>query len=198
MTSSETEFGKLTVQTAPTVLPVSVAECKAVLRIDHAQHDTMVQSLIKAARAYVETVGRLTLTDTTYDLRLDTFPSGPIDLRRGPVQSVTSITYTDAEGAAQTLSASTYNVDIYSLPERIWPEDTWPATECEAPNDVKVRYLAGYGDSADDIPESIRQALIAIVVHMYENPAAHTELVNGLHPNPMFDALVWSFRRAVL
>lgn len=190
------ELGKLTVQTAPTVLPVSVAEAKTVLRITHTTHDVYIESLIKGMRAFIESTCRLTLTNTTYDMRLNRFPAGVIELRRPPVSSVTSVKYVDVGGDTQTLTVTTdYHVDIYAETPYIEPQDTWPATEKNAPNEVTVQYVAGYGAIAASIDEHVRQSLLALITHVYENPAAMAEYVNGLHPNPVIDRIIASFRR---
>lgn len=193
------ESGKLTVQTAPTVLPASVAECKTALRVDQTAHDTLIENLIKAARDFVETTCRITLTNTTYDYRLDRFPLGNIELRRPPVSSVTSVSYIDINGDSQTLTANDdYHVDIYGEPPQIEPNDSWPSTLAGQPNEVTIRYVAGFGAVAANVPERIRQALIAIVIDMYEHPGLQTELVNGLHPNKTIDRLLASFKRFVI
>lgn len=192
------EAGKLTVYTAPAIEPVTVAECKTTMRIDHTAHDTLIGNLIKACREYVETVCRRSLINTTYDFRLDRFPLGSIELQRPPVSAVSSVKYIDLDGVEQTLSASLYHVDIYDEPPRIEPEDTWPATLSGQPNEVTIRYVAGYGAAAANVPERIRQSIIALVSDLYENPGSQVELVNGLHPNKLVDRMLYSFKRFVL
>lgn len=36
-------------------------------------------------------------------------------------------------------------------------------------NELRVRYVAGYGDDPNEVPAAIRQAIMMLVGHMYEN-----------------------------
>jgi uncharacterized phiE125 gp8 family phage protein len=47
----------------------------------------------------------------------------------------------------------------------------WPDTSDEI-NAVRVRYTAGYGDSADDVPAAIRQWILLHVGAMYDRREA--------------------------
>jgi uncharacterized phiE125 gp8 family phage protein len=44
----------------------------------------------------------------------------------------------------------------------------WPATRCSI-NSVVIRFVAGYGDSAEDVPQAIRQGLLIEIANLYEN-----------------------------
>lgn len=197
--SAKSQYGKLTVNSAPSAEPVSVAEVKTALRIDQAVHDTYLGLLIKAAREFVEIYTRRTLITTTLELRFRVFPAGALRLSRPPVQSVTTVQYrTGVTAAWTTLAASGYHVDIYDDPPFIEPEDSWPSITEDQPNHVLVTYLAGYGAAGTAVPEPIRQAIIAIIGDVYEFPARSTDLINGLHRNPTAELLLNAYRRVTL
>ena len=77
-------YRSLKVATQPVVEPVSVADAKAHLRIDHNSDDSYVAALVSAAREYCEVYMDETLVDTQYVMRLDAFPA-VIELPRPPM-----------------------------------------------------------------------------------------------------------------
>lgn len=150
-------------------------------------------------------LGRALLTQT-WDLYLDRFPQGwgwqdpanpdsAITIPLPPLQSVTSISYVDTNGATQTLSSSLYQV----VTNGTWParivaaySQTFPDVR-EQPNAVTVQFVAGYG-TADDVPTPIGQAIRQMVEGWYRNRA--TEVV-GKAVSPLshgVDALLEPYR----
>ncbi len=149
----------LTLVTGPVAEPISSTAATLWLRLDHTAEDALLDSLIQMVREQVEEQGIAVMTQT-WDLRLDRFPS-LIRIPLTPVQSVSSITYIDANGDTQTLAASKYTVDFRSTPARIVPAygESWPSARSE-PNAVTVQFVAGYGDGATPgIPERLLQAM---------------------------------------
>lgn len=112
--------------------------------------DPLLSTLIRSARELAEQeLGRYLITQTL-DAYLDEFPCGADgEIRLPPLQSVTSIVYTDDNGDEQTLDASLYRVDAVSIPARIHPAygTTWPTTRRQS-NAVRVRFVGGYGLAA--------------------------------------------------
>ena len=157
------------VTTSPVQEPVSVAEAKAHLRIDHGDEDTVIAGLIKAAREMVESDAEISLLPQTLTWYIDAFPAWEICLRRPPVNSITSITYLDADGTSQTLSASDYRFDGYSRPARITPayNEEWPDTY-QVNNAVTIVAAAGY-TSVSEVPQLAKQAIHMLVGHWYDN-----------------------------
>lgn len=160
----------LSLVTAPTVEPITLAEAKTHLRVDHTDEDALIEALIVAVRNIAETTTRRALATQTWDLKLDGFPvnGGPIYLPLPPVQSVTYVQYVDDQGITRTWSPSLYQVDLASAPARLMPawEETYPVTRAVL-NAVTVRYVAGYG-LEPAIPQPIKQAMLLILTHLYE------------------------------
>ena len=178
--------------TAPAVMPVTAAQVWNHLRVPlvgspAAPADaTHIAALTDAAIALLDgrngILGRALCTQT-WDMKLDRFPEdsffGPISVALPPLQSVTSITYLDDAGAAQTLSSALYQVvGVGGWDKgRIVPayNQSWPVTRYQ-PEAVTVRFVAGYGTpgaSPDDtqaaVPEPIRHALLLLISHWYQN-----------------------------
>src|SRR5262245_5800563 len=106
---------------APTVEPVSLSSAKSHLRVDFSDDDALIWDKLRAARDYVERLTNLCLCQQTWKLYLDYFPpadrwqSWPwrgapstILIPRFPVQSVTSIQWTDLNGNVSTISSTDY------------------------------------------------------------------------------------------
>ena len=156
----------ISVVTAATVDPVSLAEAKAHLRATESEDDALIVGYLMAARQHVEDYTGRQLSPVTYDFQIDGELSGEIVLPRPPLVSVASVSYVDMSGATQTLSPSLYQVDTGALFGRIVPayQATYPSVRSQ-PNAVTVRFQAGYSQ----IPEPIRQAILLLVSHFYDN-----------------------------
>lgn len=156
------------VVTAPAAEPVSLAEAKDHLRLEQAEDDAYVTTCVQAARQYIEEVCWRGVVTQTWELVLDGFPCDEEqELPGGNLGAITSVTYTDADGATQTLASSVYEADTVSVPGRILLayNESWPSTRSRW-NSVRVRYTVGWGVA--DVPAPIRQALLLLVAQMYE------------------------------
>ena len=157
--------------TAPATEPVTTSEAKSHLRVDTTADDTLIGTLITAARQHVENHLRRALITQTWELVTDAFPVGDvIRLPLPPLVSVTSIKYTDEDGNESTLSSAAYVVDTDSTKGRVVLKsgETWPSDTLAAANGVRVRYVAGYGE-ASAVPRPIRQAILLLIGTLYEN-----------------------------
>lgn len=100
------------ITSGPAEEPLSTTEAKLHLRVEVSDDDTLIASIINAARVAIENYTGLKLVTQTIVEYFDTFPqSGPLNLSFYPVQSLTSITYTDTDGATQTWSSALYDFD---------------------------------------------------------------------------------------
>ena len=156
--------------------PILWAEAQLYLRLDSADEQTTVEAFISAARQVVEEqLGRQLIT-ATWELCLDNFPSdsSPIELPRPPLASISSITYLDENAVSQTLAAADYQADLKSNPGRLLPaaDEIWPATQYDQMNTVTITYTSGYGAAGSSVPRPIRQAILLLVSHWFENREA--------------------------
>lgn len=196
-----------TLATAPTVEPVTLAEAKTHARVDTSDDDTYISNLIQIARQYVEQITNRALITQTWDWYLDGFPFSSYDaliVPKPPLQSVTHIKYTDSiDGTLQTWSSASYDVDTDSRQGRIYPvyQGDWPTDVRDHPKAVIIRFVAGYADSgaspidlADNVPVEIKQAILLLVGHLYENREATSQNLNITDVPMGFDALLASHR----
>jgi uncharacterized phiE125 gp8 family phage protein len=164
--------------TPPASEPLGVEEVKQLLRIDVPDEDDMVTAMAVAARQTVEEHLSRSLLTQTWELGLPCFPREyKIILPRGPVQSVTSISYTDSAGTSHTMTAGTdYLTDLYNdWAEVVLPfGKVWPPIVLTTARPVVIRFVAGYGDTADTIPVPILLAIKQMVGGWYENREDYT------------------------
>lgn len=182
--------------TAPAERPVSLAEARLHLRVDHQDEDELIAGLLDAAIAHLEgkdgVLGRALVTQT-WELILDHLPDEAIQIPLAPLQSVTSVRYYDTANALQTLAPALYYVDTANEPGWVTRVSaaTWPET-FDGANSVLVRFVAGYG-AASAVPGPIKAAIKLLVGHLYRNREATT--AEALTATPMaVDALTAPYR----
>lgn len=149
---------------------IDLVDAKTHLRVTHAAEDGLIANQVLAGTEHAELFQRRTLLQRTWRLSLPRFPKHGALLRlpRPPVQSVTTIVYTDPDGVERTMPGTDYRL----LDDgRVTPEaDAWPATKAE-PDAVRVTYLAGYSVGTD-LPWQTRAAILLLVGNLYENREA--------------------------
>jgi len=155
--------------TAKTSYAVTLAEAKRHLRETTADNDIYIQDLIIAAQAKVEEEYDLSLTAETWELKLDEFPVGDIEIFMWPVASVTSVKYTDADEATQTVTSTYYSTDLLGKPARIRPDSgySWPETG-DVANALQVQFTTGF-TSPETIPGDIKQAILLTLTDWFDN-----------------------------
>lgn len=131
----------ITVVEAPERI-VSLEEAKAHLRVTGAADDNLIGIFLDAAQGKIDGpkgwLGR-SLGAQTLELALCEFPHC-IVLPFGPVTSVVSIKYDDADGTEQTLDSDAYRLagNVIELASG----GSWPAVHDQL-NSVRIRYEAG-------------------------------------------------------
>ena len=151
----------------PTIEPVSLAEAKLHLRVDHTDEDVMIAGLVTAAREWCESFTGRQFCLATWQLKRDVF-AATVELPHPPLSSFTSITYTDTAGASQTLASTVYTVNSSGIFPRVYLAygQTWPAVR-DIPDAVTYNYIAGYGSTAASVPHSIKQAVKVMIEKLY-------------------------------
>jgi uncharacterized phiE125 gp8 family phage protein len=125
-------------------------------------------------------VSNATLGTTSNILKSYTYPVGgyyspytglaQIVLPKAPINSLTHVKYYDSDNALQTWSGANYNL--------IKPENqkgffelvngkNFPSIYARA-DAIKITFVSGYGSSASDVPEPIKQAVLLMIGSLYE------------------------------
>ncbi len=153
--------------TPPAVEPVSVETAKLFLRVDGTEEDALVMSLAKGARETGEELARRAFLTQTLEMVLDDWPPKFVmALMRPPLQSVISVKYYD-ENNVEAIWTD-YTVDTRSEPGRVHFNST-PGTTLLESGGIVVRYVAGYGNTEADVPQRIKDAILALTAYRYEN-----------------------------
>lgn len=191
----------LVLATAPASEPITLAEGKLHLRVDHTADDSLITALITVARERVEDITRRALISQTWDLKLDAWPVlSELRIPLPPLLSVTSVKYLDKDGIESTMPSTDYIVDTASEPGRIvlaWAK-SWPETTTLYPvNPITVRFVAGYGAAGSDVPQAIRQAMLLMIGEWYENRENAGE-ARLQQISLSAEALLWPYRRELV
>jgi len=162
----------------PSAEPVSTADAKTHMRVSGSGDDTYIDTLVKAARIYVENRILRQLINATWVATFSQFPTSGaysandvIFLPWPPLSSVTSVAYKDTSGDSQTVTATNYTVVTGNLLGEIHPipSYTWPNTQDDVPAAVTVTYISGYGSAGSSVPASIILAIKLLAGFWYEN-----------------------------
>lgn len=166
--------------TPPAVEPVTLEETKLHLRVDGTEEDNLISALIKAARQKAEEYTRRAFITQTWEVALDAVISTFL-LPRPPVQTIETI----------TVDGKTVAPEIYGLAVNLFY--TKNPLYAVYPGGLVIRYVSGYGSTAEDIPQAIRQAILMLVAHLYEHRGDVAEEIP-----PMIKSLLQPFRVMLL
>jgi len=157
---------------APAVTPITLAEAKAQLRVEHSDDDVMIHRLIAVAVAYTDARGALgqAMITQKWAQWMGPNPQQKVALVLGPVQSVTAIKYYDVDGVLQTDTLTNYQTFGTDFTSTVGPKDgfSWPVTQNRS-DAIRIEYEIGFGDAIADVPQSIRHALMLLIGHWYDN-----------------------------
>jgi uncharacterized phiE125 gp8 family phage protein len=163
--------------TPPTVEPVTVAELKDVMRFPQSitLQDANLARLIKSARRDIEALTNTLMLTQTWT-QIQNAVGRQIQILRKPVQSITSIDVIpnfDVDTWQQVpsdhyitsgMGASIDNAPIaYVLARATWPVSRgWKG--------FRVTFKGGFGDAATSVPEDLKDAVLTLAAHRFENP----------------------------
>jgi uncharacterized phiE125 gp8 family phage protein len=156
--------------TPPAVEPVTLADAKAWLRVEHDDDDDVITALIAGARMHVEAQTRRALITQTWRLVRDAWPhDGRIAVLPAPLQSIDTVRVYDDAGVAQTVDLQAFTLDTAAAAGVI-VFVPWSAPAPGRPfAGIELDVTVGFGDAPTDVPEPLRQALKLLVTHWYEN-----------------------------
>ncbi|QIB36313.1 head-tail connector protein [Ancylobacter pratisalsi] len=178
--------------TGPAAEPLTLAEAKTYLRVDHDGEDAMIGSMITAARATVEALTRRVLIDQSWRIVRDAWPaSGLIPVPVNPLKAITGAHVIDAAGAEIEVPLAALISDTARLPGLIRVE------RCAVPEPgrvlagIAIDVVAGHGADADHVPSPLVEAVRVVLAHFYEH---RDEPGAGAAFPARLDALVAPFR----
>jgi uncharacterized phiE125 gp8 family phage protein len=154
----------------PAVEPVTLAEAKAHLRVDSPYEDSLIASLILAARLHVECALNLALITQSWSLYLDCWPkTGQVPIPLGPVSAVSAVRVYNGADQAAIVAPNLYCADMVSRPARLACRTgcAWPIPGREV-NGIEIAFEAGFGATGVAVPAPLKQAILLLAAHWYE------------------------------
>jgi uncharacterized phiE125 gp8 family phage protein len=144
----------------PTVEPVTLIEAKAHARCEHAAEDGLFNRFIAAGRRYVEQACGLALIEQTWRGTWATWPKSGLMLRPHPVSALTAVTIAgvDATALFRLVKGRPALVTLAS-----------GASAPPANAEITATFKAGFAADAAAVPEDLKQAILMLVAHWYEN-----------------------------
>lgn len=136
----------------PYALPVHLNDVKNHLKqdVDLTADDALITAQILAAVDVIETATganvrrHRVILASTFELKLCAFPGGGvIEIPRTPLVSVSSITYVDTAGDAQTLATTAYSVRVNENRIVLAYNQAWPSTRGGYEDQVTITFVAG-------------------------------------------------------
>jgi uncharacterized phiE125 gp8 family phage protein len=160
----------------PAVEPLSLAEAKAYLRVEHDDDDDVIAALIAGARVHVEAQTRRALITQSWRLVYDDWPQdGRIAVVPVPLRALIAARVWRGDGTTQAIDVAVFALDAASAPAVLSFHIGLLPAPGRAVGGVELDIEAGYGDEAADVPEPLRQAIRALVAHWYDNRALIAE-----------------------
>jgi uncharacterized phiE125 gp8 family phage protein len=154
--------------TGPAIEPLSLSEAKAFLRVEHSEDDQVISALIAGARTHIETQSQVALITQAWRIVLDCWPQrGRIVVRPGPFKSLHAARFYDLNSNAHAIDTQGFVPDYGGSVLAFVP---WAVpVPGRATAGIELDVSIGFGDTIEDVPESLRQAVRLLVSHWYDN-----------------------------
>lgn len=180
----------LTLLSAPALEPVSEAEMMAHLRLGSEQEAGLLHGHIRAARHLVESWTGRALISQSWRWFLDVWPESSaeewwdgvrpgaitraasrfVEIPKAPLRSIDSVTLFDDADQQVVWSAGNYFSDIAGTPGRlVLRNGAVTPRGGRAANAIQISFTCGFGDAPSDVPAPLRQAVLMLAAHYFEN-----------------------------
>ena len=142
-------------------LALTLAETKAYLKITTNHDDLLITNLIKSVSQSCESHTSLALLSQEWHALYRGFSHNMLSLPKRPAKKITEIELINYQGKTNVYSSEfyTFNPENSELLFYMQPLSYL----------ISIKFSAGFGDLASDIPEEIRLIMCAHVAFLYEN-----------------------------
>lgn len=136
-----------TLVTSNSYQPLTIAQAKKHLRVDHTNDDEYINACIAGALQRVEQITKRKIVTQTWKYFLHDWPDESIILPYGKLQSVTHVKYKDADGDQSTWDSGEYIVDTDSEPGRITLDygESYPTETLYPSLPIEIQFVCGFG-----------------------------------------------------
>jgi len=156
---------------APATEPLDLATVKTYLRIDQSSDDSLLESLIVSARTICELMTGLNLINRKYSLYIDRWGDGELYLPSSPIQEVITVNIYKDDDSVSVFDAKNYYVDNKNqkAPRIVLRNYSVTPIPTRVANGIEIQYVSGFGADATCVPELLKQAMLQVIAHLYEN-----------------------------
>jgi len=180
----------------PAAEPLTLAEAKAFLRIDHTEEDGVIAMLLTAARQMVESATGRILLWQTWRVTLDAWPaSGVLLAPLSPVSALLAARVHGADGAVLPLAPDLFTVAADRTPALIAMDPARLPAPGRMRGGIELDLRLGYGASAEAVPGDLRHAVRLLLAHFFEH---RDERAGGMMLPQAVDSLLRPYRRVRL
>lgn len=160
--------------TPPAAMAFLLADARNAVRADGTALDSQITIAVQGIIQEAEGLTGHCLITQTWQVKVDSFDPDGVKIPH-PAQTVGAISYRDADGNEQTLSASNARVMVGRYESRLMPVGSfeWPDTD-GTPDAVRFTVTAGFGDTDSTVPMAFKLYCQARLVQQFD-PAARLE-----------------------
>lgn len=172
------------VTVAPTTEPVTLAQAKDQCGIlAETTFDTKLGLLIKSARAHAEKYCNARFSEQTLEIECDCF-GDMARLSEGPIKTLTSIAYTDVDGASQNVPDTVFEVMADGIEPAVLLKygQAWPTIR----HGSRIKLTGTFGGA---VPEDVQHAMLMLIGHWFLTREAVEEGIVQKVPHAVDDLL---------
>lgn len=161
----------LSIVTPPASEPLSLNQALVQCHANSGVEDDWFYDTITAVRLDAEKYQRRAYIEQTLRITYDNLPiNKPILLPRPPLIEIISFSFFDIDNNEISVDLNDLIIDSYSQPGRLTFVNGYsmPSITLREINSIVIQYKAGYGDSADDVPKNIKQAMLLQIGYLYD------------------------------
>lgn len=186
--------------TAPINTLFILDDIKNYLRLDtgDTSEDNLLLSFQSSAVSFIEKYTNRTLLTTTFKTYRDVFFNSQNcsyfdrygydywELRKSPLQSISSIKYFNKSNVLVTVDTNIYYNTLEDIYSKILLNYSlkFPSDASNKLQAIEIEFIAGYGDDATSVPDELKNAVLMLISAMYENrgdciQSTCSQLANG-------------------
>jgi uncharacterized phiE125 gp8 family phage protein len=144
---------------APALEPVSLSTAKLYLRVDGADEDDLIRTLLVAARLLLEAASGQMFITQGWRIVLDRWPvNGELRLPLAPVTAISAVRALDAAGSATAVAVSALELSAKADPPFVLEQGV-VLQPGRARAVIEIDLLAGYGATAAELPAGVDLAV---------------------------------------
>ncbi|MBU2685924.1 MAG: phage head-tail connector protein [Gammaproteobacteria bacterium] len=169
------------IETEPAIEPVTVIELKTFARIDYSDEDSLLEGFITAVRMAAEEYTGRSFIERTIVMLMDWWPGTVVELPRPPLISITKVATLDEDDTETEYASTNYYVVTAAVPGKLVLKQSVqePTNTDRDYSGFLIRYKAGYGDEASDVPGPIKEG-----IKTWASIAQATRVIDPKNPPP--------------